>query len=111
MIAHCYDIKSVVCKAIIPPSCDYPFPYSLGYHGASLATLFVPQESLEAYRTHEAWSEFPRIVPFIGAGPGDNIIDQLLGGEDAPAYCDVNGDGVVSITDMTALIDMLLNGN
>ena len=124
MIAHCYDIKSVVCKAIIPPSCDYPFPYSLGYHGASLATLFVPQESLEAYRTHEAWSEFPRIVPFIGAGPGDingdgniaindvtNIIDQLLGGEDAPAYCDVNGDGVASITDMTALIDMLLNGN
>ena len=40
-----------------------------------------------------------------------NIIDQLLCGEDVPAYCDVNGDGVVSITDMTALIDMLLNAN
>ena len=39
------------------------------------------------------------------------IIEQLLDGGDIPAYCDVNGDGRVSITDVTTLIDMLLNGN
>ena len=28
-----------------------------------------------------------------------------------PAYCDVGGNGTVTIGDVTALIDMLLGGN
>ena len=40
-----------------------------------------------------------------------NLIDQLLGGEEIPAYCDVDGDGNVTIKDVTALIDQLLSGN
>ena len=86
--------------------------------------LFVPNESLEAYRTHEEWGKFTHIVPFIGAGPGDvngdgsisvgdatNLIDLLLSGGELPAWMDVNGDGHVSIKDITDLIDMLLGGN
>ena len=37
-----------------------------------------------------------------------NLIDMLLNGEDLPAWVDVNGDGNVTIADVTALIDMLL---
>ena len=84
-------------------------------------TIFVPNESLEAYRAHREWGKFTHIVPFIGAGPGDidgdgsiaisdvsGIIDMLLEGGALPAYCDVNGDGLVSIADVSALIDILL---
>ena len=88
------------------------------------ATLFVPNESLEAYRTHDEWGYFSRIVPFIGAGPGDtngdgvinvadvtDLIDVLLCGGELPAYCDMNGDGNINVADMTSLIDMLLSSN
>ena len=40
-----------------------------------------------------------------------NLIDILLSGGELPAYADVNGDGDVSIKDVTDLIDMLLSGN
>ena len=89
-----------------------------------MATLYVPDESVEAYRSHEGWGKFLNISAFVGAGPGDingdgsiaisdvtNLIDQLLGGDELPAYADVNGDGVVTIKDVTDLIDMLLGGN
>lgn len=38
------------------------------------------------------------------------LIDLLLNGEDIPAAADVNRDGTVSIADVTTLIDQLLNG-
>ena len=39
------------------------------------------------------------------------LIDILLNGTTAPADADVDGDGKVGIDDITALIDYLLNGN
>ena len=39
------------------------------------------------------------------------LIDILLSGGTAPANADVDGDGIVNIADVTALIDMLLSGN
>ena len=40
-----------------------------------------------------------------------SLIDLLLSGGDIPANADVNGDGGVNIKDVTDLIDMLLSGN
>ena len=40
-----------------------------------------------------------------------DVLDMLLSGEEQPAWVDVNGDGVVTITDVTSLIDLLLSGN
>ena len=124
----CSALMKVTCRGFVPP-----FSLNAFYYGENdqswliydQATLFVPNEALEDYRTTDEWCNFSRIVPFLGAGPGDvngdgklsitdvtGVIGELLsGGEDQPAYCDVNGDGRVTITDVTALIEMLLNGN
>lgn len=122
----CTHLRKLICRAITPPLVyasfqDYDDTSDEIYHAV---TLFVPAESLEAYRNAWEWGSFTRIVPFIGAGPGDvngdgqmniadvtGLIDQLLGGGELPAYIDVNGDGVVNITDVTTLIDQLLDLN
>ena len=113
-------IRSITCFAVTPPDVESIFERHEDDRYDE-ATLYVPMESWEDFRAHEEWGKFTHIVPFIGAGPGDvngdgklsigdvtGIIEQLLSGENIPAYCDVNGDGKVSITDVTALIDMLL---
>ena len=111
-------LASVLCYGVVPPSITrYSFMAD-----AYNATLYVPFEAQEKYMMHEIWGKFNHIVPFIGAGPGDvdgdgelgitdvtTLIDQLLNGNELPAYADVDGDGIVGITDVTALIDLLLN--
>ena len=116
----CYALNQVVSMPIVPPSLtQYTFAESYG------ATLFVPNESVEAYRAHEFWGKFSHIVPFIGGGPGDvdgdgsigindvtSIIDMVLnGGDDIPAYYDMDGDGTIGINDVTTILDMLLAHN
>ena len=117
------EIRSMTCFAVTPPDIVCVFNEHEDHRYDEL-TLYVPMESLEAYRAHEEWGKITHIVPFLGAGPGDingdgklsitdvaSLIDQLLADGDLPDYCDVNGDGKVSINDVTFLIDMLLNGN
>ena len=120
----CYNLKDVTCFALIPPVIG---PFARGAFDPSTyqnATLHVPCDALDAYRANEEWGKFTRIVPFIGAGPGDvngdgnisigdaaDLIDQLINGEDIPAYYDVDGSGAVTIGDIAALIDLLLAGN
>lgn len=114
----CSGLKSITCKAITPPSTSSSFSDESIFDQAK---LFVPNGSLEAYQAHEEWGRFMRIVPFIGAGPGDingdgsigmddltTIINGLLSNEELPAYNDVNGDGATSIDDLAVLINMLL---
>ena len=119
----CHELKSMTCIAVTPQDVESIF----GESGPDLyknVKLYVPMESLGAYRAHEEWGKFTHIVPFIGAGPGDvngdgklsigdvtGLIDVLLTGGELPAYCDVNGDGKVSIGDVTELINMLLSTN
>ena len=120
----CIGLNRVICRALTAPAASQGIFYSYIPDIYDQATLFVPAEGLEAYQAHEEWGRFIRIVPFIGAGPGDtngdgainiadvtSLIDQLLGGGELPAYIDVNGDGVVNITDVTTLIDQLLDLN
>ncbi len=114
----CTGLKSITCHPMTPPSTSNSFADESIF---DQVTLFVPYEALDSYRAHQEWGKFSRIVPFRGAGPGDangdgklsisdvtDIINQLLNDGDIPAYCDVNGDGKISIADIAALIDMLL---
>ena len=129
----CTGLTSVICKAVIPPVANSESWGCFGYweeHEGEVnvyeqASLFVPEKSLEAYRADVEWGKFSRIVPFLGAGPGDingdgsfaisdvsELISRILnGGDNVPAYCDVNGDGMVTIADVTVLISMVLHGN
>ena len=118
----CRNLKKIVCMGTVPPE------FAQGYSNQAIAyidrnaALFVPLESVEAYKAHNIWNRL-RIVPFIGAGPGDidgsgsidvddvtNIIDMILTGT-VPEYADVNGDGSIDIDDITVIINMLLNGH
>ena len=122
---RCNNIQQVICRASVPPTLSQEQSnYGECFTCYNSATLFVPLESLESYQADADWGRFSRIVPFMGAGPGDvngdgrlsisdvtGIIDQLLSSDELPAYCDVNGDGMVNITDVTALINLLLTAD
>ena len=121
---NCMGLKRVTCQKIIPLSSSNLFVCTTNSNYIyNNVPLFVPQQSLEAYREHSTWKRFSHIVPFIGAGPGDidgsggidvddviGIIGMILDGE-VPEYADVNGDGAADIDDITVLINMLLNGH
>ena len=76
--------------------------------------------------TESNWSSYKEVLTLEGGetlkgdvnGDGKvsiddvtDLIDILLAGGEAPASADVNGDGNVSIDDVTDLIDMLLGSN
>ena len=138
VFAGCTHLKRITLHALTPPETGELFAYEyddedsgyynyIGFDGNQLydqVSLFVPNDALADYCNHYEWGKFSRIVPFIGAGPGDVngdgeldvndvtwLINQLLNGVDLPAYCDVNGDGNITIGDATALVDMVLNRN
>ena len=93
---ECPNITSVTCLAVTPPSWVIyanAQRVRLGNFDnvvvLSQATLYVPANSLEAYQTASYWKNFQDIRP--------------LG--------DADGDGALSIGDVTDLIDYLLSGS
>lgn len=118
----CYSLRSVNSLATTPPSMSSYWCFTSSVY--SNATLRVPSEALEAYKTANNWKNFVNIEALAGVGPGDmngdgrlsigdvtGLIDAILSGNPdmlSNPYADVNGDGKISIGDVTALIDMLL---
>ena len=86
-------ITKVTCLATTPPQCGSDFTEAVYQN----ATLYVPMRSVELYRNAAVWCNFQHIE---GIDTGD---DHQIG--------DVNHDGSVSIADVTALIDYLLDGS
>ncbi len=81
------SLMTVNCLATTPPTVSDGFASST----YTSATLLVPQASIEAYRSANGWSKFVNIKG-IQAG-------------------DPDGDGVLGVSDATAIIDYLLNGS
>lgn len=103
---YCDSIKTVTCFAVVPPAKaevgeddDYynpdPFVFFTDYTYDN-AVLRVPEGSLEAYQNAEGWKRFVHIEE----------IDDLP--HDVPG--DVDGDGRITIGDVTVLIDVILSG-
>ena len=100
-----------------------------GYTGTnsvySKATVYVPIGSKRDYELTNYWNLFSNIVEMnMDETPGDvdgdgklsiedvtSLISLLLSGGDMPDEADVDGDGRVNIDDVTALINHLLSGN
>lgn len=92
---ECTELTSATCLPTTPPTIYYD---TFGCTGIdSNATLFVPAESVTAYQTAKYWKEFYSILP---------ISDQPT-----VEPGDVDGNGTVGITDVTVLIDFILNGD
>jgi hypothetical protein len=119
MFSYCFENQNdtITCYAKTPPTITYSTFYSC-YNNAILC---VPECSLELYRTTEPWSKFKNIIGINSLGDVDGdgninisdvtaLIDILLRGGEASAGADVDGDGQVNISDVTALIDRLLLG-
>ena len=81
------NVKILICWATTPPRAD---ELALGI-AFSRTPLYVHKASVEAYRQARMWNRFQTIIPIEDVG-------------------DVNGDGSVSIGDVTSLIDILLGG-
>ena len=82
-----------------PPSMgDYYAIYPSYY----MATLHVPERSVEAYRATDWWSHFINIV-------GDASEDSSNPNTSAIDKCDTNDDGEVTIADVNRVIEAILN--
>ena len=116
----CTGLKYVTSLSLVPPKLD-----KYGFRNSdNTATLRVPIEALEVYKSTYPWNRFSN---FVGIDPslGDvnldgevNIADInaivnsiVSGGSDCldDYMSDVNRDGEVNIADINTLIDIILN--
>ena len=90
--AYSYSsLISVTCMATTPPAmANANVFHSYCYNNAM---LYVPQNSLEAYKSTSWWSDFLNVTGIATGG--------ILG--------DVNDDGTVNISDVIVLISYVLN--
>jgi len=93
---ECSALTSITCLGTIPPvaydeeESEYVFDAST----YDAATLFVPAAALADYQVASVWRNFTHIKA--------NGATAMTG--------DVDGDGMVTIADVTDLIDYLING-
>ena len=88
---NCDEIEEIVCMATTPPECaneSRTFDSDI----YSTASLKVQQSCIEDYKEAPVWKNFLNVS-----------VASLLG--------DVDGDGQISIGDVTRLIDMLISGS
>ena len=88
--AGCNSLETIICKPAVPPVMSDSGCFSC----YSTATLKVYPAVLESYQNNSSWNRFTNIV-------GEDTVN--------PEVNDVDGDGQFNITDITTLIDRLLN--
>lgn len=90
----CNALKDITCLATTPPVVyDESTFYSYVDNIYTTATVHVPQSSITAYANAHVWDNFTHFVGISGGMQGD-----------------VDSDSQVTISDVTALIDLLLSG-
>ena len=57
--AWCPELKSVYIKAITPPKHSNNYLFGSGFENRK---IYVPRQSLEAYRTSESWKKYASII-------------------------------------------------
>ena len=122
--SYCNALATVTCLGTVPPVMASSDCFSnISYNRAK---LLVPREAIEVYQAIDYWYRFATIegTGNASAGLGDvngdgrisisdvtTLIDMLLNNSDYFENADMNGNGRLDIGDVTTLIDSLLNGN
>ena len=118
----CNAIETVISRSEIAPSMSGVNCFTSTVYNN--ATLYIPIGATEDYQLTDYWYKFVNMVEKdLDVIPGDvdgdgmltisdvtDLIDLLLSGGGAGS-ADVDGDGNVTIADVTELIDKLLSGN
>ena len=65
---NCSGLTSITCEVIVPPTCG---PNTAFYHVNESIPVYVPEISVEAYKTAEVWKEFTNILPIA------TVIDNI----------------------------------
>ena len=86
---YCNALETVKCIGTVPPVMANADCFSTAAYNR--ATLLVPRNTEATYAAADYWYKFSHIDGWGSAGQGD-----------------VNGDGIMSILDVTSLIDVLL---
>lgn len=121
---YCNALTTVTCLGTVPPVMASSDCFSnVAYNRAK---LLVPREAIETYQDTDYWYRFATIegvgdvTPSMGDMNGDGritisdvttLIDTLLTTSDYYEYGDLNGNGRLDIGDVTSLIDFLLRGD
>ena len=85
----CTSLTEMYVKATTPPSADY---YTF-YHVPKTIPVYVPAGTKSAYQAANYWKDFT------------NIIEMDFG-----IKGDVDGDETVDVADVTAVVEVILNG-
>ena len=120
-ISNLENLKVFICWANTPPKVDR-YPSFSPSPNRMNAILYVRRASLEAYRTAPQWKDFKTILAIEDVGDVNvdgaisiadvsALIDCLLDGDTISPLADVNLDGDITIADVSALIDFLLDAN
>lgn len=72
---YCYYITSVTCLAKECPVCDKGLWNNI-FSVFDTATLYVPKQSIDAYKTTDPWSSFVNVVALEDAGIEGNPTDN-----------------------------------
>ena len=83
----CNALTQVKSLALVPPTINNQSCFSV----YDQARLVVPQDALDAYNNAQYWKLFNKTIAFEQIG-------------------DANGNGVINVEDVTALIDYMLGG-
>ena len=58
----CENLKEVYCKATTPPDVLYDIRWSAFDYNASGRKIYVPRESVEAYKTANGWKDYASAI-------------------------------------------------
>ena len=86
---YCNALQTVTCRGTVPPVMASSNCFTNATYNR--ATLIVPRQYIETYAAADYWYKFSSIEGWGSAGLGD-----------------ANGDGYITISDVTAIINILL---
>lgn len=125
--SECDALTKIYCLATTPPtieSASYDYEECFDERAYTEAVLFVPKGSEAAYMLADKWKRFIHIVGIdvhtdacdvngdgvVNISDLNNVINDILAGK-GDSSMDVNGDGSVNISDINVIVQTILSAN